>query len=187
LVYTTPKSFRIWADETRTIELKTRGNFIDSFGVVRATVNGVAANAKATRNDLVVTLPDAEVRKLQQIKSPTTLLVEARMAGCQGTQVVDKQVVTVLPPLKYAVAVRTSPVIQVPIQGQQNFSFEETGGCDSDYRVDRRFPIGPPAKAVKHWVSNVSANCGSAINSRFIEGEYGVTVHGQVKGCGKDC
>lgn len=187
LVYTTPRSFRIWADEARTIELKARGNFIDSFGSVRTTVNGVPADAKATRNDLVVILPDTEVRKLQQIKSPTTLLIEARMAGCQGTQVVDKQVVTVLPPLRYAVAVRTSPVIQVPIQGQQNFSFEDTGGCDSDYRVDRRFPVGPPAKAVKHWVSNVSANCGSAINSRFIEGEYGVTVQGQVKGCGKDC
>lgn len=187
LVYTMPRTFRIWAGDARSLELRTRGNFIDSFGSVSATVNGIAADAKATRNDLVVTVPASEVARLQQITAPTTLLVEARMSGCRGTPVVDKQVVTVLPPLKYAVAVRTSPVIEVPIQGQQSFHFEDTGGCDSDYRVDRRFPVGPPAKAVRHWVSNVSANCGSAINSRFIEGEFGVTVHGQVKGCGKDC
>lgn len=145
LVYTLPRSFRIWADQTspggqassgRTVELKIRGNFIDSFGSPNTLVNNISAQAVSTRNDLVVTVPEEEVRRLQQIQSPTSVLVEAKLRGCRGSVVTDKQIITVLPPLKYSVAVQIKPKVDVPIRGQQQFHFEEIGGCDSDYPRD---------------------------------------------------
>lgn len=196
LVYANPRKFRIWADDMNPggdagtsggIEIRVRGNFIDSFGAARATINGSPVKFQSSRNDLVLTLPEGQIKILQAITVPTTISLEAVMTGCQGSTINEKLLVTVLPPLKYLVAVQTRPIIEVPVIGRQNFHFEETGNCDSNYRVDRRYPVGPPAKAIGQTITVNSANCGSAVSSHYIEGEYGVMVQAQIKGCGKDC
>jgi hypothetical protein len=195
-VYITPRSVRVWGDpgapsegpNKQTMQFIVRGNYLDAFGQPQASVNGKPVSVDGSnRRELYISFTPEIVDSLLQLSQATQVVVKTSLALCEaGQREASDVALLVKPPINYLISGRIVPTVQIPYRSTKNYSFYEDGGCDSNYRVDKSYPVDPGTTVTECSVGVTTANCGSNVSSAIPSGSICV-VSGKIVGCGRDC